>query len=221
VLFSFAEGAKISNLSAETHFTIGETMARLHSATRDFDLRRVTYTADVLIRQPMNRLEQFLPATTEEMQYMRRLETFLCEAFGQFDTSQLRTGAVHLDIWFDNMNVHEDGTVTLFDFDFCGNGWLCHDVAYYLLQLNNVERDPLECEKKTNSFLAGYESLVELTAEERRMLPVLGISTYCFYLGIQCQRFDNWSNVFLSEDYLKRFVNGLVKRFADMHHLQV
>ncbi len=42
---------------------------------------------------------------------------------------------------------------------------------------------------------------------------------YFFYLGVQCQRYDNWSNAFLSENYLKRFINGLVKRYYDIYKL--
>jgi Ser/Thr protein kinase RdoA (MazF antagonist) len=30
--------------------------------------------------------------------------------------------------------------VTIFDFDFCGNGWLCLDIAYYILHLHNIEK---------------------------------------------------------------------------------
>jgi hypothetical protein len=44
---------------------------------------------------------------------------------------------------------------------------------------------------------------------------MLGVSMYFFYLGIQCQRFDNWSNVFLNETYLTRFINLLVKKYFD------
>jgi len=45
------------------------------------------------------------------------------------------------------------------------------------------------------------------------------LSVYFFYLGVQCQRFDNWSNVFINELYLKRFINLRVKRWADFNQL--
>jgi hypothetical protein len=44
---------------------------------------------------------------------------------------------------------------------------------------------------------------------------MLGVSLYFFYLGIQCQRYENWSNSFLNEVYLKRFINLLVKRYFE------
>jgi hypothetical protein len=43
----------------------------------------------------------------------------------------------------------------------------------------------------------------------------IGCEFVLFYLGIQCSRFDDWSNVFLNETYLKRFINLLVKKYYD------
>jgi hypothetical protein len=48
---------------------------------------------------------------------------------------------------------------------------------------------------------------------------MLGVSLYFFYLGIQCQRFENWSNSFLNETYLKRFINLLVKTYYEGNKL--
>lgn len=219
VLFSFAPGNKKGSLPEAAHFRTGETLARLHLLTENLELQRVTYTPEYLIDAPLEQLAAFLPVETEEMQYMHALGKRLTEAMEQFQANELRKGAIHFDLWFDNMNVTEDGAVTLFDFDFCGNGWLCHDVAYYMLQLHNVERDQDVCNKKLEAFLNGYDSVTLLTAEERRILPVLGLSSYFFYLGVQCRRFDNWSNSFLNEEYLRRFIVALVKRYADLHGL--
>ena len=131
----------------------------------------------------------------------------------------MRNGIVHLDIWFDNLNITKDKEVTLFDFDFCGNGWLCLDVAYYILQLHNIEKyDEKAYQPKIDSFLKGYETITKLSAEEKRLIPILGVSLYYFYLGVQCQRYENWSNSFLNAHYLKRFINGLVKRYYELYN---
>lgn len=36
---------------------------------------------------------------------------------------------------------------------------------------------------------------------------------YYFYLGLQCERYDKWSNVFLNQAYLKRFINLIIKQY--------
>ncbi|MDB5136609.1 MAG: aminoglycoside phosphotransferase [Mucilaginibacter sp.] len=87
------------------------------------------------------------------------------------------------------------------------------------LQLHSTEKDENECNLKVGAFLKGYESVNKLSNEEKGLLPMLGISLYFFYLGIQCQRFDNWSNTFLNENYLKRFINLLVKKYFEKNKI--
>ena len=219
VLFTFAKGEKLLNFPAELHYQTGEIMARMHRLTMGLKLDRVTYTPKVILKDSFDQLKKFLPSGTPEMDFMVSAQKYLLDEFEQFDERQLRKGAVHMDIWFDNISIDKESGITLFDFDFCGNGWLCFDVAYYILQLNSTEKDDAECKLKTEAFLSGYESVTALTSEEKRIIPHLGVALYFFYLGIQCQRFDNWSNTFLNEMYLKRFINLLVKRYFEKNGL--
>ncbi|MFD0793273.1 phosphotransferase enzyme family protein [Mucilaginibacter litoreus] len=215
VLFSFAEGEKHLNFSADLHFKVGQTMAKMHQTVQGLQLDRVTYTPEVLLQDSFKHLKQFLPEESDEFQWMLSTQLYLLNELHKADVTSLRKGAVHLDIWFDNFNISKAGDITLFDFDFCGNGWLCLDIAYYVLQLHSTEKAENERNEKLRSFFAGYETLLPISAEERRLLPALGVSLYFFYLGVQSQRFDNWSNVFLNETYLKRFINLLVKNYFD------
>jgi Ser/Thr protein kinase RdoA (MazF antagonist) len=220
VLFTYARGEKLHIISAETHFHIGQLMAQLHKVTNNQTLNRAEYSPEVILIDSLEQVSNFLTAGTEEMNFMLSAQKNLIKEFENADTSQLRKGIVHLDIWFDNINVTEENEITIFDFDFCGNGWLCLDIAYYIMQLHNVEKyEPKDYQPKVESFIKGYESITPISKEEKRLLPMLGTSLYFFYLGIQCQRYDNWSNSFLSENYLKRYINGLVKRYYDIYKL--
>lgn len=220
VLFSYAAGEKLHVTSAENHFRVGQLMAQFHKLTTDQHLNRVDYTPERILIESMKQIAHFLSAESEEMKFMKSAQKHLLQELQNADISQMRQGIIHMDIWFDNLNITDTNEITLFDFDFCGNGWLAFDSAYYILQLHNVEKYELnDYQPKVVSFLKGYESIAPMTAEEKRLLPVLGVSMYFFYLGIQCQRFDNWSNSFLNENYLKRFINGLVKRYYDIYEL--
>ena len=88
-------------------------------------------------------------------------------------------------------------------------------------KLNRIDQkyEAKDYQPKVDRFIKGYESVTPISAEEKRLIPMLGVSLYFFYLGVQCQRYDNWSNSFLSENYLKRFINGLVKRYYDIYKL--
>lgn len=220
VLFTFAPGEKNPIISAETHFQIGQLMAKIHQITQHQKLNRIIYKPEVLIIEPLKKISTFLNDDTDEMKFMKSAQSYLLNEFNQADISQIRHGIVHLDIWFDNLNILNNNLVTIFDFDFCGNGWLCLDIAYYILQLHNVEKyEAKDYQPKVDSFILGYESVLPISAEEKRLLPMLGVSLYFFYLGIQCQRYDIWSNAFLNENYLKRYINGLVKKYYDIYKL--
>jgi len=215
VLFTWAEGEKSISFSLETHFKMGEMMAQIHKNTINFKLERVEYTPQVLLTDPFDTIKKFLPAETEEMIFMDSAKRNLLEELGKIDMSILRHGAVHLDIWFDNLHINKENKITVFDFDFCGNGWLSLDIAYYLLQLYAIETDENIHAAKLESFIKGYESITEISKEEKLAIPILSVSLYFFYLGVQCQRFENFSNVFVNETYLKRYIAVRIKKYFD------
>jgi Ser/Thr protein kinase RdoA (MazF antagonist) len=74
-------------------------------------------------------------------------------------------------------------------------------------------------ELKLAHFLKGYESITPIPEAEKQLLPVAGISLYFFYLGVQCQRFENWTNTFLNETYLKRYITVVVKKLYAHYNL--
>lgn len=219
VMFSFAKGEKQLNFSVDVHFRVGEIMAKMHQLTTNLNLERANYSPQIILIDSFERLKKFISVDTEEMIFVSSAQKYLLSEVTNADISKIRNGAVHMDIWFDNLSIDENGEITLFDFDFCGNGWLCYDIAYYILQINSTEKNEEECRLKTEAFLNGYESVTIITDEEKRLLPALGVSLYFFYLGVQCQRFDNWSNTFLNEIYLKRFINLLVKKYFEKNNL--
>jgi len=218
VLFSFAAGEKILQFPASLHRQAGGIMARLHDITANLQLDRVHYTPDILLGQSYGQLLQFLSENTSEMLFMKSLREYLYNVFDQAGHQRLRKGIVHLDIWFDNMNINNN-SITVFDFDFCGNGWLHLDIAYYILQLYSTETDENEFLLKRDHFLQGYESIASISEEEKQLLPAAGAAVYLFYLGVQCARYDNWSNVFLNDIYLKRFIMLRVKRWCDFNRM--
>lgn len=217
VMFSHADGSKALHYSEEVHYKVGETLARIHQLTEQFPLNRTTYTPDVLLDQSFDQLKLFLDPGKEEMIYMASLKGVLTDFLQHTGQSNIRFGAIHTDIWFDNMHITENGEITLFDFDFCGNGFLVQDLGYYMAQLYQLEREETQYNSKLDRFLAGYESIAQLSDYEKEAIPYLGAAVYFFFLGVQCQRYDNWSNAFVNEIYLSRFINMIIKKWC-IHH---
>jgi len=211
VLFSFAQGGKIRFMDNETCFEIGSLMAKIHNLTLNKTIDRVSYNKKSLIEIPYEQLKQFFSEKLPEMEFIKEFG----KSFQNSDFDNTQNGIVHMDIWYDNMAVTDEREITIFDFDFCGNGCQILDVGYFCKQLFFIESDKKQYELKVQSFLKGYQEIKGLSDKELKLLPKAGACIFIFYLGIQAQRFD-WSNIFLSENYLKMFV-GRIKSWIEYY----
>lgn len=217
VLFSFAPGEKQLNLSPEIHQKIGNLMAKIHQNTLDLNINRITYTPQVLLFDSFKKIEPFLIPESEEAKFMYSTQTVLAQALKHVNLEKIRIGAVHLDIWADNLNVTQDSKICLFDFDFCGNGWLCMDIAYHLMMLKMMTPDEKNYQEKADAFYSGYEAVCRISEEEKRLRPYLAMALYFFYLGVQCERF---STVFVNKIYVKGFIRQRIMRSFELVNVQ-
>lgn len=208
VLFSFAEGEKIRFMNVAACFSIGSLMAKIHTITANKSIKRFTYDTETLVQLPFEYAKSHFSESIAEMQFVKKQSKKISKTFEEIDFTKITKGIVHLDIWYDNMNVTDKNEATIFDFDFCGNGLLIFDVAYFFKQLFHIEANKDEYELKIQSFLKGYQSKRTLSKEEIKMIPDAGAAIWIFYLGVQSQRFD-WSNIFLTENYLKMYVGKM------------
>lgn len=215
VLFTFAEGEKMRFMTNDTCFAIGELMAKVHNVTANKKIARVDYTAEVLVEQSYNYLNAFFSEDLKEMQWIKEAGKSISANFSQYKAQENQTGIVHLDIWYDNLSVKNDSEITIFDFDNCGNGLFILDVGYFRKQLFFIEANKDIYEQKVASFIKGYQKHKTLSNQEMALIPDAGASIFIFYLGVQAQRFD-WSNIFLSKNYLKMFV-GRIESWMDYY----
>jgi Ser/Thr protein kinase RdoA (MazF antagonist) len=219
-LFSFAHGTKNARFTPETSYYIGQALAKIHKSSQNFNLDRVTYDAKILLTDSIKRTKLFFNKPSDEIKFLEQTADYLHKEFAKVDTTNVRQGAVHLDVWFDNMHFNKENEVTIFDFDFSGNGWLCLDISYFLFQLYGTNQNYIDYQTKSDNFLKGYESITGITEEEKRIIPFVCLAIMTFYISMQCDRYDTWSNIFLNDDHLKRFVSNL-KRWIDYHNIEI
>lgn len=208
VLFSYAEGGKVRFMDGDTCTSVGSLMAQIHDVTAGNKLERVLYNRTSLLELPYQYAKAFFSEKSPDMEFVKETSEFISKSFEQADSKHIQSGIVHLDIWYDNMNITDKKEVTLFDFDFCGNGFFILDVAYFCKQLFNIETDKEEYENKVQHFLNGYKRVRNLSEEELKLIPFAGAAVWIFYLGVQYQRFD-WSTIFLTENYLKMYMGRM------------
>jgi len=124
------------------------------------------------------------------MQYLKEESIRISKVFETLNETSFKKGIIHTDLWYDNMNITESKNITFFDFDFCGNGLLILDVAYFCKQLFHIETNKGDYELKFKNFIDGYKSIRPLTNEELAFIPDAGVAIWMFYLGVQARRFD-------------------------------
>uniref|UniRef100_A0AAU6WME6 Phosphotransferase n=1 Tax=Chryseobacterium endophyticum TaxID=1854762 RepID=A0AAU6WME6_9FLAO len=171
VLFSYAKGLKTAKFSEETSFMIGRALAEIHQSTENFELKRISYNTQNLLKYPVLKAKEFYGKNKNEIEFLEILSAFLMQKMESIDPQKMRCGAVHLDVWFDNLHIDEK-EVTFFDFDFCGNGYLCFDISYFLFQLLATHLDEEEYKTKADAFLNGYETVTEISNEEKSFYPM-------------------------------------------------
>lgn len=215
VLFSFAKGEKMRFMDNDTCFEVGSLMAKIHNITANKTINRSDYNSELLLKKSYKQLTHFFSENLAEMKYLKEIDYRISETFEKINQSNIQKGIVHLDIWYDNLSVNDNREITIFDFDNCGNGLLILDIGYFCKQLFFIESDKEKYESKVESFLNGYREIRELSNEEIKLIPEAGASIFAFYLGVQAQRFD-WSNIFLTENYLKMFV-GRIKSWMEYY----
>ncbi len=215
VLFSFAKGDKIRFTDKETCFLIGSLMSKIHNLTLNKTIDRISYNKESLLKLPYQHLKKIFPEKLPEMKFIKEIDKY----FQKNDFENTLNGIVHMDIWYDNMAVTKEKEITFYDFDFCGNGSQILDIGYFCKQLFHIENDKKEYEMKMKCFLDGYQSIRPLSNSELKLIPKAGLAVFVFYLGVQAQRFD-WSNIFLSENYLKMFYVNRLKSWIEYNNLE-
>ncbi len=220
VLFSYAKGVKTAKFLPQTSFLIGQALAKVHQSTQNFDLTRISYNSQNLLANSVLRTKKIFNKTSNEIEFLEKLSTFLTLKIDNIDENKMRHGSVHLDVWFDNLHIDDEKDITFFDFDFCGNGYLCYDISYFLFQLLATNLNEEEYQAKADSFLKGYETVTEISNEEKKFLPFACLAIMTYYISIQCDRFEYWTNIFLNEDHLKRMVGNL-KRWIAYNKIEI
>lgn len=171
-LFPYAPGeVALGDLNASQSHKLGETLAKLHRAARDFRPRSH--------RQPLN-LEYLLDDSWHKIApFLRQRKsdrTYLAEAIAIIK-HQLRDLPCEPPYWSicwgdphsGNAHFTADNQVTLFDFDQCGYGWRVFDIAkFWHVSLRAGMRRQVR-----EAFLSGYQELEKITDYELQALQAL------------------------------------------------
>jgi Ser/Thr protein kinase RdoA (MazF antagonist) len=219
VLFTFAPGRVVMDLSDAQLRTVGHEMARLHNLTTGLTLQhaRPGYDLETTLRQPLRVLE---PAFREYPEGYAELQAIVNQTIAkleQTDTTAFSHGYCHYDFLPKNFHFDAEDQLTFFDFDFAGPGYLVNDVmtlfVHYFLHRLHAKVSAEEAARAFAVFVAAYREVRPLADAELAAIPYLGIGFWLFYFEFAYRSFDDWSNTFFGPRYLRERV-GWIKQWA-------
>lgn len=170
-LVSFLSGRSMRQVTAQHLKELGETVAHMHLAAKDFTLKRPNTLSLAGWRKLFERSAEgadvHFPGLKEAV--MEELH-FLMSAWPS--PQELPGGVIHADIFPDNVFFRDGHLSGIIDFYFaCNDAWM-YDLTI-MLNAWCFEADGSFNVTKARYLLAGYQSVRRLNDAEMRYLPVL------------------------------------------------
>ncbi len=205
VLFTYAHGEPLGeNLAAIR--TYGETLARVHTIADTLPPTLVRTPLDLafLLERPLEHLRH-LGQRHNEWAFLQEVADTIRPQIAALPTAPPQVGYCHGDACGNNAHVDAEGRVTLFDFDFCGQGWRAYDLATFLSG---------EPPAVTDALLQGYQAVRLLTDEERMALPLFQIAQSIWMLGTRASYINEWGEIHFTDRFVDQVVGFIRTSFA-------
>lgn len=209
VLYSFAKGKAYPLLSEPQLVTLGSEMAHIHNITSSIELNhfRKPYTIETTLHHPLKVLEPAFVNLPNQYDFLISTAAKVANEMADWDLSKFSQGYCHFDFCSKNFHYDDAGQITFFDFDFAGKGLLVNDILSFYAQSYLFVRLGMLTQQKAEEgfelFIEAYRKLRPISQDELNSLPNLGFAYSLFYLGFQYENYEDWSNTFWSDNYLK------------------
>jgi homoserine kinase type II len=154
---------------------VGATLARMHLAGRDFAMNQPNLRGLSWWNETVPVVLPFL--TPEQAQLLRAELAYQNHMAASAAYTALPRGAVHADLFRDNVLFDGETLSGFFDFYFAGDDSFLFDIAVCLndwcVQLSPENDDGAHDEARARAFLHAYQGVRPLSAAERGMLGAM------------------------------------------------
>ncbi|RKE57337.1 phosphotransferase enzyme family protein [Sphingobacterium detergens] len=221
VLFSFARGQVVRSLSENQLRVLGNEMARFHhtSSTVSLGGERWTFDLETTVFKPLEKLRPVFKENAGEYSWLCEMAHRIEQKLSQIDPSVFSKGYCHFDFLPKNFHFEND-SVTFFDFDFMGYGWLVNDIMTFwqhlILDVYTGRMTPQAAHDSYRIFLDGYRLIRPVEDEELALVPYLSLGFWLFYMGFHTSH-DQFS-VFSQPAHLNfytAFLKHIVENYWD------
>jgi Ser/Thr protein kinase RdoA (MazF antagonist) len=164
VIYSEAEGVACNNdfLDEQEIIKISRLISNMHTLLDGMPTtpRRWALDDRLFLDHSMEILENYHQLNPQvDLPFLQSVVKEL-KAQIQAYASRWNWGLCHGDIYTGNIHRRKDGSLTIYDFDFCGYGWRAYDVSPFLGNFSTgVREDAVEKRKRRlDVFMRGYEN---------------------------------------------------------------
>ncbi len=188
VLFSYAPGKVVKLLNEDQLRHLGHEMARFHNTSSQIRLGEERWSFDLTttLFKPLEMLKRVFAEDTEGHDWLLQAAKQVENKLSQINTSHFSKGYCHFD--FLPKNFHFEGdSITFFDFDFMGYGWLVNDIMSFwqhlILDVYTGRMTQQDANVAYSIFLDGYRTHRHISEEELVVVPYLSLGFWLFYMG--------------------------------------
>lgn len=226
VLFSYAPGHTVRILNESQLRIFGHEMARFHNVSSTIGLgkERWNFDLETTLFKPLEMLKSAFAEDPEGHAWLQQAARQVEKKLSQLNTSGFSKGYCHFD--FLPKNFHFEGdSVTFFDFDFMGYGWLVNDIMSFWQHLILDVFAGRMTHKAANDaytiFLDGYREYRPMSEHELAVVPYLTLGFWLFYMGFhtthdQFYAFSQPSHLKLFTGFLRHVVETYWDKEGDL-----
>ncbi|MBO9637792.1 MAG: phosphotransferase [Siphonobacter aquaeclarae] len=219
VLFTYAGGENVYDLSDAQLRALGREMAGFHAVPAPEGTCRLAYTEETTLFGPLERIRPAFEGYEEGYAYLSETAAAVSERLRRWNTAQFSFGYCQFDFLPKNFHFAGD-TITFFDFDFAGKGFQVLDLTTFFVHFffheahGKITRE--EGDRQFTVFLNAYREVRPLTDEEIAAIPYLFPMFWLFYLGFQYDNRGDCTHSLFNARFLRDRVEA-VKRFRAMY----
>lgn len=207
-LFIYAPGEiPVGDLNLKQSWTLGATLAKVHRVGVDFhsSAQRQSLTLKHLLDDSIETIAPFLKHRSPDLEYLHETIAQVKAQLQDFPSEPPFWSICWGDPHSGNAHFTSEEEVMLFDFDQCGYGWRAFDLAKFL----HFSLRTGISKKVREEFLAGYQSVQELSEIEMNALQALTQAAHIWVWSINTNAaiVHNWCR--LDDSFLKLRIEQL------------
>lgn len=205
VIFNYLTGTENVLHDEKSCFSFGKSAAELHAAMDKVTLNLSRYDMDTnfLIRQPLDRIVNYIGEKHSATPFLREYTNALIERINIASTQGLDWGICHGDMHGNNNAFQEGDSFTHYDFEWSAKGWRAYDLA----QVRGRKRLPED--KKDllwNALMSGYRSVRDFSEQDESSIELFMKARRFWVLGLDVEFINEFGALDFSEDWLDGFI---------------